>query len=305
MQKIISIVIPIYNEEEMLPLLYRELSAVKIPGYRKEVILVMDPSTDATEQIARGICKKDKSWKLVVLSRRLGQDNAIDVGLRHAKGAAAVVMDGDLQDPPALIPSLVGEWEKGSLVVSAARKGRAGENVWKKISSRAFNWLMRKVLNVQINPSSGNFKLVDRSIIDAYTSIRGTDKYFRWVDSLTDYRSEVFFDRPARATGETKYNIINSFVLAFNAMIFSTAALLRMAIVLSAIFMLLSIAYAVFIIYSYFNGRPVEGWASTNVFLSLFASMQFFALGAIGEYIYRNTQLLRGTPAVIKDKVNL
>ncbi len=306
MSKLISIVIPLYNEEETLPLLYSHLSSINLSRYRKEVILVIDPGTDRTFEIARDICRKDKSWKAILLSKRYGQDYAINVGLMNAKGTAAVVMDGDLQDPPELIPEMVAVWEKGDSIVSAVRKHRGGEGAVKRATSYLFNRILKHLLKGDITVDAGNFKLIDRSIVDAYTSIRGADKYFRAVDALTQFKSRITFDQPPRVSGKTKYNFLNSLSLALNAAISSTAAILRFAILLSAVFTIISLVYGLFILYSHFTGAPVEGWASTNFFIAVFASMQFFMIGALGEYVYRNNLLLRNNDApIIKETLNL
>ncbi len=211
-----SVIVPVYNEEEALPIFYKTITPIMqgVDG-DYEIIFVEDGSHDRTAEIMAELATKDKHVACIHFSRNFGQQAAIFCGLKYASGDAVVIMDVDLQDPPSLIPELISKWSEGYNVVHARRKVRRGESAVKKFTSRAFLKFLKKSSGLDIPANVGEFKLLDRRVVDTINNLPENDKYLRGLVSFVGFKQGfVDFDRPARVAGKTKYSLRSLFRLA-------------------------------------------------------------------------------------------
>ena len=204
----ISVVVPMYNEQEVATICYDRLTQVltKLEKYEYEIIFVNDGSQDKTLEILEAIAKKDKSVKLVSFSRNFGHQAAVTAGMRQAKGDAVVIIDADMQDPPETILDMVKLWEKGHDVVYAVRKHRKGESKFKLLTAKAFYRLLNKLSEVKIPLDTGDFRLIDRKVVDVLTSLKEHNKFLRGLGSWVGFKQVPFeYERHERVAGKTKY----------------------------------------------------------------------------------------------------
>ncbi len=215
----LSIVAPIFNEESNIPGLHRRLGVVlQELALPYEIVYVDDGSSDRSAELLRDLAGSDPRVIVILLSRNFGHQLALSAGLDHARGDAVVLMDSDLQDPPEVIPELVGRWKEGFDVVCARRKTRPGESAFKRGTAFVFYRLLRSIALVDIPADTGDFRLLSRKAADALCSIRERSRFLRGLVSWVGFRqSEVFFDRPARSSGESKYRPFEMIRLATTA----------------------------------------------------------------------------------------
>lgn len=285
-----SFVIPVFNEEESLPELQRRLAEVagQLDG-PAEFILVDDGSTDGTRDVAERLRAKDDRLKLVVLSRNFGHQLAISAGLDFAAGDAVVIMDGDLQDPPEVVPELAARWREGNDVVYAVRSARAGETRFKRGSARLFYRLMAKLTSIEIPLDAGDFRLVDSRVAQIVANMREPDRYLRGMFAWVGFKqTAVSYERAARAAGEPKYSFGSMLRFAVDGLLsFSTAPL---RITLASGFVIAGLAFAAgiaAIVLKLAGAYHTPGWASLVVVLSFFSGIQLIVLGTIGLYVGR------------------
>ncbi len=216
----LSLVLPVLNEEANLPQLHRRLEAV-LAGLELsyEILYVDDGSTDGSVELLRRLAEADEKVVVLVFSRNFGHQIAITAGLEHARGAAVILMDSDLQDPPELIPEMVSQWRQGCDVVYTQRRARPGESVLKRGTAFAFYRLMRWVASVEIPPDTGDFRLLSRRAANALRSMPERNRFLRGMVSWMGFRQgRVFYDRPSRAAGESKYSLSQMVRLAMAGM---------------------------------------------------------------------------------------
>ena len=213
---IYSIVVPLYNEEEALTETYKRLKTVMDSlDQPYEVVMVNDGSRDGTALMAREICEKDPSFKLIHFSRNFGHQTAITAGMDHASGDAIVVIDADLQDPPEIIREMIAKWKQGFEVVYGKRVSRKGETFFKRFTARMFYRILNKMTDVRIPTDVGDFRLIDRKVRDALMTIPEHNRYVRGLISWLGFRqTAVEFVREARFAGETKYPLRKMIKLA-------------------------------------------------------------------------------------------
>jgi polyisoprenyl-phosphate glycosyltransferase len=285
-----SFVIPLFNEEHVLPELHRRLGAVAdtLDG-PSEFILVDDGSTDGTGEIAEGLRAADDRVKLVVLSRNFGHQLAISAGLDFASGDAVVIMDGDLQDPPELVPELAERWRQGYDVVYAVRASRPGETRFKRATASLFYRLMARLTNVQIPLDAGDFRLVDSRVATIVANMPEPDRYLRGMFAWVGFRQTgVTYEREARTSGETKYSLMQMLRFATDALLSFSTAPLRLT--LATGFAVAGLAFAAgvaAIVLKVSDAFTTPGWASLVVVLSFFSGVQLIVLGTVGLYVGR------------------
>ena len=290
--KTISILIPAYNEEEVLQHLYERLGklADSTPEYHFEFLFVNDGSRDRTLEIIKSYARKDKRIAYVNLSRNFGKEIAMIAGLDHVTGDATVIIDADLQDPPELIPKMIKYWEDGYDDVYARRSSRAGETWLKKITSETFYRLLQKSTNVPIQQDTGDFRLLDRRCVEALKKFRESQRYTKGMFSWIGYKKkEILYDRDPRAAGETKWNYMKLLNLAIDGITSFTTAPLRIASVLG---MFVSFAAFIYIIYLVLRtiiagGSDLAGYPSMMAVILFLGGVQLLSLGVIGEYVGR------------------
>jgi dolichol-phosphate mannosyltransferase len=205
----LTVVLPVYNEEALLPELHRRLVAALGPlGLSYEVLYVDDGSSDRSLELVTAVAREDPRVGVLALSRNFGHQMALTAGLDHARGDAVVLMDSDLQDPPELIPELVARWRDGLDVVYAQRRARPGESAFKRATAYVFYRFMRTLANVDIPADTGDFRLLSRPAADALRSLRERQRFLRGLVAWLGFRQgRVLYDRPPRASGESKYSI--------------------------------------------------------------------------------------------------
>jgi len=303
-----SVVIPIFNEERILPALHeRLLAALASLDEPFEVILVDDGSVDASFDLMMGIHAKDSRFKVLRLSRNFGHQIAISAGLDHAKGNAVILMDGDLQDPPELLPILVKHWKEGYGVVYTVKKSRK-EGLLKRAAFKGFYRMLRRVSVIDIPTDAGNFSLLDRRVVDVIRSMPERNRYISGMRAWAGFKQKpVYYDRDARFAGSPQMSLARLFKLAFDG-IFSFSDLpLRLAVFLGLMTGFLAFLAALVVFYEkLFTDKAIPGWASTNIAVLFVGGMILLTLGIIGEYISRIYEEVKHRPLyVVRDKAGL
>jgi polyisoprenyl-phosphate glycosyltransferase len=289
--KTISILIPAYNEEEVLQHLFERLGklADSTPDYQFEFLFVNDGSRDRTLEIIKSYAKKDRRVAYVNLSRNFGKEIAMIAGLDHVTGDATVIIDADLQDPPELIPKMIKYWEDGYDDIYARRSSRAGETWVKKFTSEAFYKLLQKSTNVPIQQDTGDFRLLDRRCVEALKKFRESQRYTKGMFSWIGYKKkEILYDRDPRAAGETKWNYMKLLNLAIDGITSFTTAPLRIASVLGMLVSFVAFIYILFLVFrTIFFGSDLAGYPSMMAVILFLGGVQLLSLGVIGEYVGR------------------
>ncbi len=306
--KKITILIPAYNEEEVLTKLYRRLDEVllTLPKYEWEILFVNDGSKDNTLLLIKKLWQTDKRISYLDLSRNYGKETAMIAGLDHALGDAVILIDADLQDPPELIPEMIEHWESGFDDVYAKRKNRLGETRLKKYTARVFYKLLKKLTKIPIQENTGDFRLLDRRCVEALKQLRETQRYTKGMFSWIGFnKKEILFDRDPRAAGESKWNYIKLFDLAIEGITSFTTAPLRMSSFLGGIISVLAFIYMIIVIIkTLVYGEAVQGYPSLMVAILFLGGIQLLSLGIIGEYIGRIFNETKRRPLYFVDEYN-
>lgn len=290
-RRLVSILVPCYNEEAVLHEFYRRTVQVidDMPQYRFQFMFVNDGSKDQTLDIMRELHEKDSRVSYVNLSRNFGKEIAMIAGIDYLTGDAAIIMDADLQDPPELIPEMISWWEKGYQDVSAKRRSRAGESFFKKWSSHAFYTILQKMSSVPMQRDVGDFRLLDKQCLNALRLMRESQRYTKGLFSWIGFeKKEVLFDRDARAAGKTKWNYWKLLNLAIEGITSFTIAPLRASAFVGCILAFIAILYMLFIVLrTLICGEDVPGYPSLISIILFIGGIQLFFLGIIGEYLGR------------------
>jgi glycosyltransferase involved in cell wall biosynthesis len=302
----ISVIIPIFNEQEVLPELHRRLTGV-IGQLREEaeVILVDDSSRDKSFELMKEIHKQDPRFKLIRLSRNFGHQVAISAGIELAHGDAVVLMDGDLQDPPELLPQMVDLWKQGNAVVYTVKRSRK-ENPLKRFAFKSFYRVLHFLSSIRIPMDAGNFSLMDRNVVDVLRSMPERNRYISGLRAWAGFpQAHVTYDRDPRFAGKPQMSIRRLIQLALDGIISFSNVPLRMAIYLGLTTAVVSFAGGLFVLYEkLFTDRAILGWTSTIVSILFMGGMILLTLGVIGEYISRIYEEVKKRPLyVIRDKV--
>jgi glycosyltransferase involved in cell wall biosynthesis len=306
--KRVSLLIPAYNEEETIPLLYNELNKVidKISGYEFEILFVNDGSSDNTLNILRNLRQRDTRVNYISFSRNFGKETAMAAGFDYVTGDATVILDADLQDPPELIKEMIYYWEKGYDDVYAKRRSREGETWFKKFTSAAFYKLLRKMTKIPIQEDTGDFRLLDRRAIESLKKLREKQRYTKGMFSWIGFnKKEILFDRKPRAAGKTKWNYLKLFNLALEGVTSFTTSPLRISTILGILVSVFSIVYMfIVLIKSLIWKDPVQGYPSMMVTILFLGGVQLVCLGIIGEYVGRIFNETKYRPLYIIDEHN-
>jgi polyisoprenyl-phosphate glycosyltransferase len=287
----VSFVIPVKDEEAVLPELHRRLDAAsrQIDG-ECEFILVDDGSTDRSREVMSELRGRDERVKLLFLARNFGHQLAISAGLDFASGDAVVIMDGDLQDPPEVVLEMIPLWREGYEVVHGIRRRRAGESRLKLWTAHRFYRLMHRLSDVEFPVDAGDFRLVDRRVADVVRGMREPDRYLRGMFAWVGFRqTRVSYDRDERFAGKTKNSWARMISFAIDGILGFSVAPLRFILGLGFVISLLSLAVGVVAIVLKLTGGlpPVQGWASLTVLVTFLAGVQLIVLGTVGLYVAR------------------
>lgn len=306
--KKISILIPAYNEQEVINTLYDRLNKVIDPivNYNFEILFVNDGSKDDTLNIIKRYRENDKRISYVSLSRNYGKEIAMAAGFDYTTGDAVIIMDADLQDPPELIPKMIQYWEKGYDDVYAKRISRKGETWFKKWSSKTFYSILQKLTNIQIQKDTGDFRLLDRRCVEAIKKMRETQRYTKGIFSWIGYnKKEILFHRDPRLAGKTKWNYKKLFDLAVEGITSFTIAPLRIASFAGLFTVFSVVLYMLYVLINLIIFKQVVN-EYTFVFILLFllGGIQLTCLGVIGEYLGRIFNETKRRPLYLIDGYN-
>ncbi len=308
MKKLITIIIPAYNEEESLPMLYERLTRLMndVGNYDFEILFVNDGSKDKTLQIIKELRSKDGRICYVDFSRNFGKEIAMLAGLDYAKGDAVIFMDADLQDPPELIPELIKYWEEGYDDVYARRRSRKGETWLKKFTSKMYYIVLQSLTKVEIQKDTGDFRLLDRRCVNALKQMRETGRNSKSMFSWIGYKKkEVLYDRDPRIAGKTKWNYIKLIDLAIDGITSFTTSPLRISTLLSIPTFLMLLIYFIYVIAKWLRtGVFVEAFQAIILLVLFFSGIQILLFGIIGEYLGRIFNETKNRPLYFVNEYN-
>lgn len=304
MEKILcSVIVPMYNEEEVIPETYRRLTKVMDDiNESYEIIFINDGSRDNTKAMLSELCKTDKRVKMIDFARNFGHQIAITAGMDYAAGDCMVIIDGDLQDPPELIPDMIEIWRSGFDVVYGKRKSRQGETFFKKFTAKIFYRLLGKLTDVDIPVDTGDFRLIDRKVCEALKQLPERSRYVRGLMSWVGFKqTAIEFERSERFAGETKYPLKKMLKLAMDGIMSFSYKPLRIASYLGTFLSLASFLYLIFVLLQklIFPESAQSGWASIIAVSLFFNGIILLMLGIIGEYIGRIYDEAKGRPLYI------
>ncbi len=307
-KKLISILVPCYNEQEVLNKFYTRVISVinNLTKYNWEILFVNDGSKDKTLNIIKQLHAKDNQVSYVDLSRNFGKELAMIAGLDYTNSDAVIIMDADLQDPPELIPELIIHWEEGFSDVYAKRKNRAGETFFKKLSSKIYYRILQKLTRIPIQTDVGDFRLLDRQCIQALKSMRETQRYTKGMFSWIGYsKKEVIFERDARAAGNTKWNYLRLTELAIEGITSFTTTPLKLSSFIGIFVSILGFIYMIWIIIkTLLYGELVAGYPSLVSIMLFLGGLQLLVLGIIGEYLGRIFNESKNRPLYLVNEYN-
>lgn len=304
----VEIVVPFLNEEENLPLLIKRLeSALAYTEINWSVLLVDDGSTDGSAQWALEAAQKGPRIRLLRLSRNFGHQLAITAGMDHSRADAVVIMDADLQDPPEVVPKLVAQWLSGSDVVYAVRASRDGESISKRVLAAAFYRIFRRLAKLNAPPDAGDFRLLDKRVVAVLREVREAHRYVRGLTSWVGFRqSSVTYERAARHAGHTKYPLLKSLRLAFDAITSFTGAPLRWMLIFGLCVSLAGFLLALRIVVAALTepNSLQPGWASLAALVLILSGTQILCVGLLGQYTSRIFEEVKKRPLyVVSDLV--
>ena len=302
----ISIIVPLYNEEDVFEALIQRLTQViDTAKFQCEVVLINDGSTDKTAELINLTCRKDNRFPGVLLSRNHGHQLAVSAGLSYSRGIkGAMIIDGDLQDPPELINEFYDLLIDGYDVIYAIRKNRK-ESFFKKLAYSVYYRLQKKISSFNIPIDSGDFSMLSRRVVDTVVSMPEQSRYLRGMRAWVGYKQIGFeYDRDERHAGETKYSWSKLFELAFNGIFNFSDFPVKIITRLGFFTVLFSLIYFLYNIYRklYYNDVP-QGFTATILAIILFSGVQMISLGLIGEYVLRIYNQVRNRPLFVVDKI--
>ena len=305
--KKISVVVPMYYEEEVAKECYTRLKNVleKIENYNYEIIFVNDGSKDKTLEILKEIAKENKNVKIISFSRNFGHQCAVTAGLRYVTGDAIVIIDADLQDPPELIPEMIKLWEEGNEVIYGKRKSREGESRFKLLSASMFYKTLNALSDVEIPKDTGDFRLVDRKVVEVINSLPEHNKFLRGLFSWVGFKQKAYeYERKERYAGKTKYPLKKMLKLAQDGIFSFSIKPLKIVGAMGILSVLISIMLFVYAVLSYaFDwNNLVPGWTSLMVTMTFIGGMILISLWMIGEYIGRIYDETKRRPEYIIDE---
>jgi dolichol-phosphate mannosyltransferase len=310
---VLSLVLPLFNEEATIPELDRRLRAFLADvgsgvGESWEVIFVNDGSRDRSPALLKELARAEPRYKVLSLARNFGHQMAITAGLDRAAGEAVVVMDADLQDPPEVVRQMVAKWREGYDVVFGVRSRRHGESAFKKLTAALFYRLLRAMLgDVSIPVDAGDFRLMSRPVVLTLRALRERHRFVRGLVWWVGFRqTAVTYERPGRFAGETKYPLRRMLRFAIDGITSFSTVPLRMATWLGLLAGMVAIGGVGWALYSKFFGGVVRGWTTIMILVGLGSSAQLLMTGILGEYVGRIYEEVKRRPLyVVRGEINL
>ncbi len=306
--KKITIIIPAYNEEESLPMLYERLNKLmeEMSNYEFEILFVNDGSKDKTIDIIKNLREKDKRICYVDFARNFGKEIAMIAGLDYATGDCVVFMDADLQDPPELIPELVKYWEEGYDDVYAKRRSRKGETWLKKFTSKMYYRVLQHLTKVEIQEDTGDFRLLDRRCVNALKKLRESQRNTKSMFSWIGYKKkEVLYDRDPRVAGSTKWNYGKLIDLAIDGITSFTTSPLRLATFIAIPTFIVLFIYFIYVIAKTFVvHEAIQAFQAIILLILFFSGIQILLFGILGEYLGRIFNETKNRPLYLVNEYN-
>ncbi|MDQ0492738.1 glycosyltransferase family 2 protein [Paenibacillus brasilensis] len=307
-QLTISLIVPMYNEEDNIDLFYNKISQVmNLNNYNYEIVCINDGSKDRTLEKLKLLAKNDHHVKVIELSRNFGKEIAMSAGLKYSKGDVVVPIDADLQDPPEVIPEMVKKWSEGYDVVYATRLKRDGETFLKKTTAHLFYRFMKKITRVDIPADTGDFRLMSRQVVDAINLLPEHHRFMKGLFSWVGFRqTSIEYNREPRYAGKTSFNYWKLWNFAIEGITSFSFAPLQVAMYLGFTISILSLLYAGFLIIRTLLGiETVPGYPSLMVAILFFGGVQLITLGIIGEYVGRIYNETKRRPLyIVKEEIN-
>jgi len=294
--RLLSVVAPLYEEDALVETFYARVCGA-LEGIPFELILVDDGSRDRTPELLAALAARDKRVRVIRLSRNFGHQTALTAGLDHARGDAVAMLDADLQDPPELIPEMLGQWRRGVDVVYAVRRRRDGETRFKLATARWFYRLFSAVGDVPLEPDSGDFRLLDRAPLDALLSMRERNRFLRGMTVWVGYtQTAVPYEREARRAGETKYTLRRMVTFSLDAISSFSHRPLQIATLVGFFCAALAFVLIPVIVGLRLAGSYLPGFSTITILVLLLGGIQLMAIGLIGEYVGRIYDEVKGRP---------
>jgi dolichol-phosphate mannosyltransferase len=303
--ELLSVVAPLYDEEETVRDFHRRLSAA-LAELPHEIVLVDDGSRDGTPDLLREVAAEDPRVRIITLSRNFGHQAALTAGLDHARGDVVVMIDADLQDPPELIPRMVEHWAGGSDVVYAVRRERLGESRAKLATARWFYRLFGKLAQIEFEQNAGDFRLLDRAAWEALGSMRERSRFLRGMTVWVGFnQTAIEYERDPRFAGRTKWSVRRQLRFSFDALTSFSNVPLQIATLLGFVFSLIAFLGIPIALAMKFAGLYVSGIASVLLAVLLLGGVQLIAIGIIGEYLGRVYDEVKRRPLyVVSDRLD-
>lgn len=303
----ISVIIPCYNEEDCISETYRRITNVCKPNFSNyELIFTDDGSTDKTSKKILDFANEDEHVKVILFSRNFGQQAAVSAGLKHCTGDYAFLLDADLQDPPELFLEMLQKLHKtNSNIVYGKRKRRDGEKLSKKITSKLYYLMLNMLSEVYIPHDTGDFRIIDRKVIDAFNALPEKKKYVRGLVSWVGFKQEEFlYDRDKRFSGDTKWTYKQLFGLALKSVFYFSKKPLRLATTFGSISIVISFLLLIYVLLSKLipNVYSESGWASIMIAVLFLGGVQLFTIGILSEYIGNIFEEVKNRPEYIVSK---
>jgi dolichol-phosphate mannosyltransferase len=296
---LLTVIVPVYNEEDCLEAIHQRLGAVlKDIGGQYEILFVNDGSRDRSLEILRRLAATDPHVGFLSFARNFGHEAGLSCGLANAKGQAVVLIDCDLQDPPEMIPAMLDLWRKGYDIVHAQRRRREGENVVTRLTSYFFYRIFRKLSGVNVPIDTGDFRLIDRAVVEAFLQLRERNRYVRGMISWTGFPAiAIQYDRAARLAGATKYNVIKRFNLAVDAICGVSTIPLRIMTFAGTVVTLISFVLGIWIVSQKLLFQlHIPGYALLTSGTFFLFGVQLLFLGIVGESVGRIFREVQGRP---------
>ena len=287
---LLSIIVPFYNEQEVLEEFHSRLTKVldSLP-ITSEIVYVDDGSKDNSLDVVSSFTSINSSISVIGLSRNFGKESAMSAGLEHCRGQAVILLDADLQDPPELIPQMIAKWREGYDVVNMQRRQRDGETWFKKFSAASFYKVMNAAAKIDVPENVGDFRLLSREVVDHINQLPERNRYMKGIFSWPGFRqATIQFNRDARFCGETKWNYLKLIGLAMDGITSFSIRPLRIATAVGGLVALSAFIYGMVIVFkTMMFGEPITGYPSMMVVQLALGGIQLLSIGLMGEYIGR------------------
>lgn len=300
----ISVIVPMYFEQEVAQEFHRRIDATLNGNYDYEIIYVDDGSKDDTLKILKDIKKTDKHVKILSFSRNFGHQAAVTAGVDKAKGDAVVIIDADLQDPPELIPDMINMWQQGNDVVYAKRKKRKGESAFKLFTAKMFYKILRGLTSTDIPADTGDFRLMDRKVVEAFKKMSEHNRFIRGMVPWLGFKQvPIEYERDVRFAGVTKYPFRKMVKFAIDGIMSFSTKPLQLVFQLGVLAILISLGILIYALVIKIMGKAdLEGWTSLVVIITFFGGVQLLSVGVLGQYIGRIYEEVQSRPIYLVDE---